>query len=121
ITLTLTFLEVVAAGSLVRAAKRLNVTQAAVSARLLTLEDTLEKRLFIRNRGGARLTPAGRAFLPYATQLVQVWERARTNVALRPGCDAVLSIGGEVSLWSAVLLDWLLSLRPSRPAVAART
>ena len=76
-----TFLEVAAAGSLAQAARRLHVTQAAVSARLQTLEALLEQKLFVRNKAGARLTPPGRAFLPYALQLTQVWEQARYKVS----------------------------------------
>ncbi|HEY6724558.1 MAG TPA: LysR family transcriptional regulator [Polyangiaceae bacterium] len=116
-----TFLEVASAGSFVAAAQRLHVTQAAVSARLQTLEAELDQRLFVRNKAGARLTPAGRALLPYATQLVQVWEQARLKVSAQAGQQSVLSIGGEFSLWSAVLLNWLVALRTSRAEVALRT
>lgn len=116
-----TFLEVASAGSFVAAAQRLHVTQAAVSARLQTLEAELDQRLFVRNKAGARLTPAGRAFLPYATQLTQVWEQARLKVSAQAGQQSVLSIGGEFSLWSAMLLNWLVALRTSRSDVALRT
>lgn len=121
IDLAKTFLEVASAGSLVRAARRLHVTQAAVSARLQALEALLDQQLFVRNKSGARLTAAGRAFLPYATQLTQVWEQAKLKVSTQPGQEAVLSLGGEFSLWSAMLLNWLLALRTSRPAVSLRT
>ena len=116
-----TFLAIVSAGSFARAAGRLHVTQAAVSARVQTLEQELGRRLFVRNKAGARLTTAGHEFLPYATQLVQVWERACQQVALRPGREAVLSLGGEFSLWSALLLNWIIGLRKQRPSVALRT
>lgn len=121
ITLAKTFLEVAAAGSLARAAQRLHVTQAAVSARLQVLEAELDRQLFVRNKAGARMTPAGRTFLPYATQLTQVWQQARLDVSARGGPQAVLSIGGEFSLWSAMLLNWLVALRTSKRAVALRT
>lgn len=116
-----TFLTVVSAGSFARAAERLHVTQAAVSARVQALETEIGRRLFVRNKAGVQMTTAGREFLPYATQLMQVWERARHQVARRPGRDAVLSLGGEFSLWSALLLNWLIALRTERPAVALRT
>lgn len=116
-----TFLAVSSAGSLTAAAGHLHMTQAAVSARLRTLETELDTRLFVRNKSGARLTPAGRAFLPHATQLMQMWERARAEVALGPNREAVLSIGAEVSLWSGVLLNWVVKLRTDRPTVALRT
>jgi LysR family transcriptional regulator, flagellar master operon regulator len=116
-----TFLEVVNAGSFARAAQRLHVTQGAVSARVQALESELGRRLFVRNKAGARLTAAGRDFLPHATQLMHVWQRARRLIAQRPGREATLSLGGEFSLWSALLLNWLISLRRDRPGVELRT
>ncbi|WP_420798803.1 LysR family transcriptional regulator [Paraburkholderia atlantica] len=43
------FLEVSASGSFISAAERLHLTQTAVSARIRTLEEQLERRLFVRN------------------------------------------------------------------------
>lgn len=120
IDLAQTFLTVVSAGSFARAAQRLHVTQAAVSARVQALESELGRPLFLRSKAGTQMTGAGQEFLPYAQSLVQVWERARQSVALRPGREAVLSLGGEMSLWSALVLNWLIALRRERPAVALR-
>lgn len=116
-----TFLTVTAAGSFARAAERLHVTQAAVSARVQALESEVGRRLFLRNKAGVRLTTAGHEFLPYAMQLMQVWERARQQVGRRPGRESVLTLGGEFSLWGALLLNWLIALRTERPTVALRT
>ena len=121
IELARTFLEIVSAGSFVRAAERLHVTQTAVSARVQTLESQLGRPLFVRNKSGARLTPAGREFVQYATQLVQIWERARHQVAVPPGHESVLSLGGEFSLWNSLLLNWLVWLRRDRVTVALRS
>lgn len=121
IELARTFMEVAAAGSLVRAAQRLHVTQAAVSARLQTLEALLDQQLFVRGKAGARLTAAGRAFVPYATQLTQVWEQAKLKVSTQSDGATLLTIGGEFSLSSAMLLNWLIALRSSRPSVCLRT
>ncbi|HKP61734.1 MAG TPA: LysR family transcriptional regulator [Polyangiales bacterium] len=120
LTLVRTFLEVAKAGSLLAASERLHVTQAAVTARLQSLEEELGQRLFVRNKGGAQLTPAGHAFLPHAAQLLRVWERARAEVSRRPVRQASLSIGAEMSLWSGVLLNWVVTLRSDRPSVAIR-
>lgn len=121
ITLARTFLEIVAAGSFVRAAETLHVTQTAVSARVRTLEEQLGTVLFVRNKAGASLTPAGEQFTRYASMLVQVWERARHQVALPPGRESVMTIGCELSLWDPLLLDWLLWMRTSAPHLALRT
>jgi DNA-binding transcriptional LysR family regulator len=121
VALAQTFLEIVSTGSFLRAAERLHVTQTAVSARVRTLEDLLGRRLFVRNKSGAALSPAGARFHPYASTLVQVWERARHQVGVPPGREAVLTVGCEISLWDPLLLNWLLWMRTAAPQLAVRT
>ncbi len=120
IALARTFLEIVAAGNFVRAAERLHVTQTAVSVRVQTLEELLGRKLFVRNKAGATLTPAGEQFMRYAPLLLQVWERARQQVAVPPGLRAVVVVGGELTLWTPLLLDWLVWMRRSAPQLALR-
>lgn len=121
INLARTFLEIVDTRSFQRAAERLHVTQTSVSARVRTLEELLGRPLFVRNKAGAVLTAAGEQFLPHATMLVQVWERARHQVAVPIGSRAVLAIGCEISLWDPLLLQWLLWMRTAAPQLAIRT
>lgn len=120
IELARTFLEVVSTGSFVRASERLNVGQTTVSARIRLLEEQLGRQLFVRDRSGAVLTPAGERFLRYAPTFVQLWQRARQQVAVPPGHRAVLTISSEVSLWQPLLLDWVLSMRQAFPDIALR-
>jgi DNA-binding transcriptional LysR family regulator len=115
-----TFLEIVRTRSFVRAAEQLNVAQTTVSARIKALEDRLGRPLFIRNKSGTSLTRAGEQFLRYAPMFVQLWQRARHQVAVPPGRRAVLSIGGELSLWHPWLVEWLRGMRASAPDVALR-
>jgi DNA-binding transcriptional LysR family regulator len=121
ITLARTFVEIVACGNFVRAADRLHVTQTAVSVRVRTLEALLGRKLFVRNKSGAAMTPEGERFLRYAQLLIQVWERARHQVAVPPGRDSVVALAGELSLWNPFLLDWLVWMRRSEPQLAIRT
>jgi DNA-binding transcriptional LysR family regulator len=115
-----TFLEIVKSGSFVRAAASLNITQTAVSARIRVLEEQLDRQLFVRNKAGARLTPAGDQFLRYATTLVQVWERALHQVAMPAGRENVITVGGEHSLWNPLLRDWLIWMRSHCADLAIR-
>ena len=78
-------MEIVRARSFVRAAEQLNVSQTAVSARVRTLEEQLGRPLFVRNKNGASLTPAGEQFLRYAPMFVQLWQRARIVSRYRRG------------------------------------
>jgi DNA-binding transcriptional LysR family regulator len=121
IALARTFLEIVTCGNFMRAAERLHVTQTTVSVRVRTLEELLGRKLFVRNKAGATLTSAGEQFFRYAPLLIQVWERARQQVAVPPGLDAVICVAGELSLWNPFLLDWLIWMRRSAPRLALRT
>jgi DNA-binding transcriptional LysR family regulator len=120
IELARTFLEIVASGSFARAADRLHVGQTTVSARIKLLEQQLGRPLFVRNKSGATLTPAGEQFLRYAPTFVQLWQRVRHQVAVPPGHRAVLTVGSEVSLWQPLLLDWVVWLRGALRDVALR-
>ncbi len=120
IALARTFLEIVACGSFVQAAERLHVTQTAVSARVRTLEELLGRRLFVRSKSGATLTSAGEQFVRHAAALIQVWERARQQVAVPPGRRALLTIGCEASLWDPLLIDGLARMRTAAPDLALR-
>lgn len=116
-----TFLEIVSTGTFQRAAERLNVSQTAVSARMRSLEEQLGQPLFVRNKAGAVLTRAGEKFLRYAPMLVQMWQRARHDVSGPEGYSAVLAVGGELSLWNPLLLNWVLWMKRAYPDIALRT
>ncbi|PWG03052.1 LysR family transcriptional regulator [Sphingosinicella humi] len=115
-----TFLEVLKTGSFVAAAANLNLTQTAVSARIRVLEEQLNRPVFIRNKAGVRLTPAGEQFQRFAVTLVQVWERARQQVALPAGRETVVTIGGEHSLWNPLLKKLLEWMHEECPDIAVR-
>jgi DNA-binding transcriptional LysR family regulator len=115
-----TFLEIIHTGSFLKAADRLHVTQTTVSARIRTLEESLGNRLFVRSRNGVTLTAAGREFERYAQSFVQVWERARQQLSVPPGRTSVVALGGELSLWNPVLLDWLVWMKNRHPEIGIR-
>lgn len=120
-TLARTFLAIVDSGSFLHAAERLHVTQTAVSARVKTLEALLGRTLFVRNKSGATPTPAGEQFVRHASALLQVWERARRQVAVPPGRRAVLTVGCEAALWNPLLVDWMVWMRSAAADLALRT
>jgi DNA-binding transcriptional LysR family regulator len=120
IELARTFVEIVSTGSFIKAAERLHVAQTTVSARVRLLEQQLGRPLFVRNKAGATLTPAGEQFLRFAPTFVQLWQRARQQVAVPKGHRAVLTVGSEVSLWQPMLLEWVRAMRRSHPDIALR-
>lgn len=120
IELARTFVEIVSTGSFIKAADRLHVAQTTVSARVRLLEQQLGRPLFVRNKAGATLTPAGEQFSRFAPAFLQLWQRARQQVAVPEGHRAVLTVGSEVSLWQPLLLEWVRMMRRSHPDIALR-
>ncbi|HWA49322.1 MAG TPA: LysR family transcriptional regulator [Dongiaceae bacterium] len=115
-----TFLTVIGAGNFISAAERLHVTQSTVSARIHALEEQLGCTLFVRNKAGTTLTPAGRQFQKHAATLVRTVEYARHDVGIARGFRAALTIGGRFGLWEQFLLPWLPLMRAAAPDVSVR-
>lgn len=113
-----TFLAVIECGSFMAAAEQVHVTQSTVSMRIKSLEEQLGKTLFVRNKAGAVLTPAGLQFQRHAQMLVRVWQQARLEVALPSGYQAALVVGAQYSLWDGFLLRWLPWMREHAPEIA---
>ena len=120
IELARTFIEIVSTGSFIKAADRLHVAQTTVSARVRLLEQQLGRPLFVRNKGGASLTPAGEQFLRFAPSFCTVVAARKQQVAVPEGHRAVLTVGSEVSLWQPLLLRWVRMMRHSHPDIALR-
>lgn len=116
-----TFLTIVAHGSFLEAATHSHLTQSTVSARIKRLEDELGTRLFVRNRAGASLTPAGRRFLTYAKRMVLTADQARDDVGLSERFQASLRIGGRIALWEGILPEWVGWMRKNSPDVLIRS
>jgi DNA-binding transcriptional LysR family regulator len=113
-----TFLTIAAHGSFLEAAGRLHVTQSTVSARIQNLEAELGVKLFIRNRAGAKLTQAGRRFLPHAKTLTLTVEQARHDVGLPSRYRASIRVGGRIALWEDFLPNWVGWMRKTAPDVS---
>lgn len=85
------FAAVVRSGSVQRAAQQLFLTQPSVSAAIGALARELQVQLLERSGRGVRLTPAGSAFAPYATQVLGLLDRGReaAQEAARPELSRV--------------------------------
>ena len=115
-----TFLVVVATGSFVAASHRLHVTQSTVSTRIQRLEETLGAELFVRNKAGTTLTPAGQRFQRHASLLTRTVEQARHEIGVVSGFRATLTVGCRIGLWEDLLLRWLPIFSSLAPDVAVR-
>lgn len=120
IVLARTFLEIATSGSFFNAAKRLNVTQSTVSARVKRLENELGRPLFIRSKSGIKMTPAGEQFERFARSMMKVWEEAKYQVGVPDTFAKALTIGSQYSLWPKFSMRWLRLLERLMPEVALR-
>jgi DNA-binding transcriptional LysR family regulator len=119
-----TFEKVASVLSFTRAAAELSYAQSSVTGQIRALEDSLGVQLFDRLGGRIRLTDAGERLLPYARQMRELAEEARSAVADAEEPSGTLAIGTMESLTSYRLPPLLelfhhryprvrLSLRPT--------
>jgi len=118
VDLARTFLMVADTGSFIDAARKLNLTQSTVSARIKGLEAMLGRPLFLRSKFGAELTVSGEQFQKHALALVRLWRHAQIEVGLSGKHRDHLSIGAPNVLWTGFLLRWVSWMRTNIPDIA---
>jgi DNA-binding transcriptional LysR family regulator len=95
-----TFLEIIDAGSLVGASRRLHVTPSTVTARLASLEASVGQRLLHRSKSGVELSAAGFTLQRYAELMVQLSRLAKDELAQPNDAAGVCTVGLAFDLWS---------------------
>ena len=118
VNLARTFLTVAETGSFIHAARKMNLTQSTVSARIKGLEEMLGRPLFERSKAGAELTAAGEQFQKHALALVRVWQRAQLEVGISDQHRDHLAVGAPIVFWDGFLLRWVSWLRTNTPDIA---
>ena len=111
----ITFLEVAESGSIIKAAKHLNLTQSAASTRIKQLEEDLRQTLFLRSIGGMQLSPAGHRFRPYALRMAQAWQQGRQEMKLRDDFAGSLSLAIQATSWARLSHPWITWMRTNAP------
>jgi len=110
-------LAVAETGSLGAAARKVGLTQQAVSARLASTEARIGVQLAVRTPRGSQLTPAGVVVAEWAHQLLDVAHHVDAGLAsLRTDARSRIKISASQTVAEQLLPRWLMSLR----AAAAR-
>jgi DNA-binding transcriptional LysR family regulator len=117
IELLRTFLEVERFRHFGHAAAELNLTQAAVSARIRQLEEILGIALFDRSRREVSVTPAGHRLIRQADMILANWRHARQDVA-HGDAGQQLTVACSHRLWNVLMQDWLQRVRSRLPNLA---
>jgi DNA-binding transcriptional LysR family regulator len=113
------FLAVADGGSLTTAADRCNIAIAALSKRISDLEASAGTRFFDRRARGMSLTPAGRALLQHAREIVYGVERMQSELLLYSrGIHGLLRIAATASAVAEFLPEELQSFSDEHPEVA---
>ena len=79
------FRHVVEAGSITHGAERAHLALAAASTRIRAMEDSLGAALLLRGRQGVSPTPAGRALLVHAREILGQVERMQGDLSVFAG------------------------------------
>lgn len=111
----LTFLEVAESGSIIKAAKKLNLTQSAASTRIKQLEEELRQNLFVRSVSGMRLSPAGERFRPHALRMARAWQQGRQDMSQGEDVKGTLSVAIQLTSWARLCHDWIGWMQASAP------
>jgi DNA-binding transcriptional LysR family regulator len=113
------FVEAAAAGSLSAAGRKLGLSPAAASARLIKLEAALHARLFERTTRQLRVTDEGRLYLQHCRIALQAIEDA--EAALQAGQNQVrgkLRISATSDFGRNLLYHWLDEFSALHPEVS---
>lgn len=112
------FLETADAGGITAAAKRLFVTQPALSRRLQQLERELGVTLLERRATGVALTAEGRLVAREARELVERYELMRQNATALANLEqGVVRIGGGATAVAFVLPEAIARFQQERSGV----
>lgn len=112
-----TFVSIIDNGSFTRAARRMDLTQSAVSLQIKRLEDGLGRRLFDREDRALRLTPEGEILLGYARQMLALGAEARARI-VEPDVSGLVRLGTPEDFATTHLSDILSRFSRSHPQVA---
>ena len=113
-----TFLQVYQCGSFQEASLQLYLPQPTVSHRIAHLEKELGKTLLIRSKGAVRLTEEGKAFLPYARNILGALQEGREAVLrVDKGEIGKLSLGCYTSITNCLMPHVLDDFRSDYPNI----
>ncbi|PFH10829.1 DNA-binding transcriptional LysR family regulator [Collimonas sp. PA-H2] len=103
--LLLTFVTVADVRSFTGAGRRLNLSQSAISAQVVRLEEQIGRALFVRNTRSVTLTEHGETLLGYARAMLNLSEEARARLGTGDAFGGKLRIGASEDFAGAWLPD----------------
>ncbi len=112
------FVEVAQTGHFTQAAQNLHIAQPTLSRQIATLENELGVELFHRARGNVALTAGGDRLLPLAKRMLADAETARSELADLAGLrGGRIRLGATPTLCTSLVVDVLAEFHERYPAV----
>lgn len=112
------FMAIASAGTFTAAARRVHLSQPALTAAIQRLEHEVGAPLFVRGRRGAELTAAGRALVPRAQAALAAFADGKRAVAEVTGLAAgEVRVGGGATACTYILPPILAQFRRRRPGI----
>lgn len=115
-----TFLTLAESKNFSRTAENLIVSQSAVSKRILELERELNQKLFVRGHGNVCLTSAGKSFLEYAEQIVNMEEKALVQIKKTANYSDYLILGSAHAYYDMHLCRHICEFAHLYPDISVR-
>jgi DNA-binding transcriptional LysR family regulator len=109
------FLEVAKQESMSKAAKKLFMSQSAVSAALLSMEGNYQTRLFDRIGKSLKLSSIGQALRPQAQQLL-IHAQQFDQALLQQSDAGNIKVGASLTIGNYLAVEYLTRYRMSNPA-----
>lgn len=112
-----TYIWVVKLGGFRRAAEKLNTSQAAISARIASLEEKLGHALLERGGGAVTPTREGLEFLSYAEKVLFLTDDMQSRIARTDNTSGMLRLGVSETIVHSWLPAFLLQFSEAYPQV----
>lgn len=109
------FVYVIHCGSFNKAADALYLSQPSVTARIKSLEQELDCKLFDRQGKQIQITEDGKRFLPYAQQLLLIYQKGKHHINQKKSLPNEFRIGCTVSVSNYIIPDLLPRLKLKYP------
>ena len=106
-------------GTIVAAAEKVHLSQAAVSVQLKNMEDELGIALFLRTKRSLEFTSAGRQLVPLAEKMVSIYEEMKAIKGGGP-IGGFLSLGVINSALGGVLPQLLKEMTQKNPGLEVK-
>ncbi len=105
-------------GTFTLAAKRMKMTQSAISMRISELETDIRAELFYRGRRAPVITPRGKELLDYAEQILRLSSEAHERISRKELVPQVLRIGFAEVISSTWLPQFVRAIHARHPKIS---